>query len=102
MIAASLAAGDSEGCFDLAGELSFESVPALLAQSEPLFDGCPRLCIGLAGVSRSDSAGLALLIEWVRRARGRGQPIRLLEMPPQMQDIVRVSGLDTVLPFETV
>lgn len=96
---ARLEKGKLEGQFRVVGELSFETVPALAAQSAQLFRGCPLLQIDLGGVGRSDSAGLALLIEWVRQARALEQDIVLLEMPEQMRDIVRVSGLDNVLPF---
>lgn len=99
MSGARLEKGALEGQFRAVGELSFETVPALLQQSQPLFASCPQLQIDLSGVSRADSAGLALLIEWVRRARALDQEVSLLNMPEQMRDIVRVSGLDNVLPF---
>ena len=53
----------------------------------------------LAGVERADSAGLALLIEWMRRARRAGRPVRFLNLPPQMLEIARAASLDRVLPL---
>jgi len=92
---------DAQGGFRLQGELSFDTVPALLEQSARLFAGVSELRISLDGVNRSDSAGVALLTEWVRLARRRGQSVRLLALPKQMRDIVRVCGLESVLPFES-
>ena len=99
MAAAQLQKGELEGRFRLVGELSFDTVPQLIEQAAAVFPDCPELEVDLGGVRRSDSAGLALLIEWVRQARAVDQTIRLVNMPEQMRDIVRVSGLDNVLPF---
>lgn len=100
MAEASLEQGAQEGQFRLLGELGFDTVPALLRHAEGRLTACPRLEIDLAGVSRADSAGLALLIEWLRQARARAQEIRFVNMPEQMRALVRVSGLDEVLPLE--
>jgi len=51
-------------------------------------------------VVRADSAGLALLVEWMRAARRAGRPLRYRAIPPQMLAIARVSSLDQVLPLE--
>jgi len=50
-------------------------------------------------VQRSDRAGLALLVEWLREARQTGQSVRFFNMPAQMLAMARVSGLDQVLPL---
>ncbi|HEB99345.1 MAG TPA: STAS domain-containing protein, partial [Thiotrichales bacterium] len=51
-----------------------------------------------SGVGRADSAGLALLVEWMREARRQGREIRFLGMPAQMSAIAEVSGLSELLP----
>jgi phospholipid transport system transporter-binding protein len=91
--------GRLEGHFRLSGELTFDTVPDLLVRSRQLFAACPALEIDLAGVDRVDSAGLALLTEWTRVAESLQQEIGFTNMPAQMRDLVRVSGLDNVLPF---
>jgi ABC-type transporter Mla MlaB component len=60
----------------------------------------PGISIDLAGVTRSDSAGLALLIEWLRESERQGRTITFLNMPAQMQSIARVCGLDGILPAD--
>jgi len=54
------------------GELDFDSVAELWAMTKTLFrDGTvPR--IDLNGVRHSNSAGVALLVEWLRHARWNG------------------------------
>ena len=58
------------------------------------------LDIDLSHVERSDSAGLALLVECLRHARQSGKTIRFFNIPAQMLAIARVSGLDEVLPLQ--
>jgi phospholipid transport system transporter-binding protein len=82
------------------GELTFAAVPDLLEQGAALLamHSAP-VRVDLGGVTRADSAGLALLIEWLRLARARRADIEFRNVPPQMLAIARVSGLDSVLPL---
>lgn len=89
----------AEGRFRLSGALSFHTVPDLWQQTRGLFNGCPALTIDLSGVERSDSAGLALLVEWMREAARCGAELRFVNMPAQMLAIARVSSLDRILPL---
>ena len=83
----------------LRGELCFDSIPALLSQAETLLgQGHGPLEIDLAEVGRVDSAGLALLIEWMRRARQQGRDIQFAHLPQQMLAIAEASDLAGMLP----
>lgn len=83
----------------VSGELSFASAPVLLEQGAALLAGHGgRIRLDLGGVTRADSAGLALLIEWLRIARRRQLAIEFRNIPPQLLAIARVSGLDRILP----
>ncbi|MBI5450950.1 MAG: STAS domain-containing protein [Gammaproteobacteria bacterium] len=77
------------------GELSFDTVAQLLGRS-PVHGA--QLRVDLGGVSRTDSAGLALLVSWMREARHAGCDIRFSNVPPQLLAIARVSGFDRLLP----
>jgi phospholipid transport system transporter-binding protein len=90
----------AEGEFRLEGELSFKSVPALGDQEGVLFSGADTVICDLSGIERSDSAGLALLVSWARTARSRGKALRLRAVPQQLLSLIRVSGLEAVLPLE--
>ena len=85
----------------LVGDLSFATVPALSDGLDIGSTDRPRISIDLAGVTRSDSAGLALLVEWLRESERLGKTITFLNMPAQMQSIARVCGLDGILPSGT-
>lgn len=90
----------SKGKVSLTGVLSFSSVNQALEAMQPLLDSRSSLLIDLSGVERADSAGLALLVEWISRAEQKGVQLSYCEIPQQMLAIARVSGLDTVLPIE--
>ena len=86
-----------EGRFALQGELNLITVGALLKESGRLFQQQPPDWIDLAGVSHCDSAGVALLVEWLRRARAAGRGLRFANPTPQMLEIIKVADLDTLL-----
>lgn len=85
------------GRFRLAGELSFETVPPLVRRGRSLFEAEGDVSLDLAEVTRADSAGVALLIEWRREARRQGRNIQFENIPPQMQAIARLSRVDQLL-----
>ncbi len=81
----------------ISGPLTFDSVPAIYAASRDWFGGTQGMTIDLAEVSAADSAGLALLIEWLRSARHVGVTLRFANIPSQMQELIRVNGLQDTL-----
>lgn len=88
------------GQLQLSGDLTFATVTALLAESQALFaTGGDALRIDLSAVGRADSAGLALLIEWLRVARRAGRTLEFHGVPDQMVAIAKASGLAEVLPL---
>jgi len=82
----------------VAGALTFETVPALYQNSAIWFVGAGDLTIDLAQVERTDSAGLALLIEWLRRAQAANRKLRFTNIPTQVQTLIRINGLQDALP----
>lgn len=88
-----------DGCFILKGVLSFQTVPVIWRHGMDVFRTAPSLVLDLENVTRSDSAGLALLIEWMRFARSLNKPISYINMPSQMLAIARACSLDNILPL---
>ncbi len=89
---------DDDGHLYLVGELSFQTVPELLVRCQDMLHGhVGDLQVNLEGVSRSDSAGLALLVELVRMKRAQGQTASFSHVPKQMQAMALVSRLEQVL-----
>ena len=85
------------GQFALVGELSFASVPGLVALGTSLFDDVNEARLDLSQVERSDSAGLALLVSWVMMARQQGKRLSFEQIPSQLLGMARVSGVDHIL-----
>lgn len=92
----------ADGRLDLIGELSFQTVPDLLTRCEDMLRKLPGdVQINLEGVSRSDSAGLALLVELVRMKRTEGGSVTFSHVPEQMLAMASVSRLEQVLGLST-
>lgn len=90
----------SDGRYKVSGELTFATVTQVLAQSHTLFTQAgDSIEIELGAVERADSAGLALLIEWMRNAHARDKDIRFFELPEQMRAIAAASDLEAILPL---
>ena len=85
--------------FELSGDLSFQTVPALSGRLHQLLSNKTSLVINLAGVLRSDSAGVALLVDWFRQAQQQQVDLQYSAMPEQMRSIASVGGLDEILPL---
>jgi phospholipid transport system transporter-binding protein len=94
-------ASDEPGVLQVSGELTFSTVTALLEQSQPLLNAAQGwLVMELADVSRVDSAGLALLVQWMRMAREHSVDILFRHVPEQLLAIARASDLENILPLE--
>lgn len=86
-----------EGRFALTGEMSFETAEQILQASEKPFDEHTQLEIDLSGVTLSDSAGLALLLEWVTWANHTVREIRFSDMPERVLAIARTTEVEVLL-----
>ncbi len=87
-----------EGNWLLQGDLDFASVPAVLRHAGVNMLGKGgAVTVDLKGVVRSDSAGLALLVEWLRESEVAGNTINFVNVPAQLLSIARVCALQDIL-----
>ncbi len=86
-----------EGRYRVSGELSFATVTELLLQSRSLFAGESSIEMDLSGVTHADSAGLSLLIEWLRQAKLQGKQLHYLALPAQLGALASISEVDGLL-----
>jgi phospholipid transport system transporter-binding protein len=89
------------GRFRVSGVLDATTVGDLLKQSKDRFANLERLEVDLVGVSDGDSAGLALLIEWLRLAKNAKQEISFANMPGQIGALARISEVEDLLSANT-
>jgi phospholipid transport system transporter-binding protein len=80
--------------YRVSGQLTFTTVPELARVPAPTGE------VDLAGVTRADSAGLALLLDWLATAHGSGSGLNYHHLPPQLAAIARVSGIAEVLDHD--
>ena len=90
-------AGD--GSVAITGALDKVTVTRIYEESLGYFHDAVALpgSIDLAGVTNADSAGLALLIEWIRLARKQNCNIKFLNFPPQLLPLAGLFGVDHLL-----
>ena len=85
------------GRVEIAGDLTFDPVAALRERGAEVLGGNGDVTLDLNAVTRADSAGLALMVEWLRQAKRKAGSLRVVNMPEQMLAIARMSKLDRVL-----
>ncbi len=84
------------------GALHFTTVSRLLTEGTAAIgggggSGDGASVIDLAGVTLSDSAGLALLIEWLSVAKSADRALRFENIPSQLQQLARLSEVEELL-----
>jgi phospholipid transport system transporter-binding protein len=77
--------------FETAARLHAAGLAALGASTEPTLE------LDCAAVADADSAGLAVLVDWLAWARASGRVLRLKNVPAKLLDIARISELDELL-----
>ena len=92
-------AESAAGHFAARGALTFATARSALAAGIAAFASSREqtLEVDLSGVDASDSAGLAVLIEWLAWARRSGRILRFGAVPGGLRTIARISELEALL-----
>lgn len=85
---------DAAGHYRVSGSMTFDTVTELYEGAELEFEAGGELTLDLDEVTRADSAGLALLLEWARRGRRNNCRLRLKNLPDQLRLLMEVTGLE--------
>ncbi len=67
-------------CF-ISGDLDFLTVPKLWKESLPMVANMPELTFDLSKVTSANSAGVTLLIEWLKFAQIKNKTITFVNIP---------------------
>jgi len=89
----------NDGMLTISGEFGFTTASDLLTQGKNLVSTHKELTIDLSGITGSDSAGLAVMLEWMAQSKAAGQQLHFLNVPESLLEIARVSNLIDILPL---
>ncbi|MES9941240.1 MAG: STAS domain-containing protein [Candidatus Thiodiazotropha sp. 6PLUC2] len=83
--------------FQVHGAMTFEHAKVLLQQSEKLFVALPEIEIDLSQVEKADSAGLALMLEWMAWAAERETKVSFIGVPEAILSIAHLCQIESLL-----
>ena len=91
------AAGD--GRYTAAGPLTFATARRAAELGAQLVSGASGVALEIdcAGVTASDSAGLAVVIDWLAAAKRAGRALRCTQLPPGLTALARISDVEELL-----
>jgi len=79
------------------GALVFDSAAHALKQADELLKKTPHDTLDLAGVTATDSAGLACVLAVLATARRQGGKLRVVNMPASLNALARVCEVGPLL-----
>ena len=89
------------GDFVVNGDLTFATIGIKTLKSFDFSGISKQISIDLTDVASTDSAGLALMIEWIKYARHHRLHIVFKNIPEQLLNLAKLSGLDKTTHFAT-
>lgn len=82
------------GFFIVEGKLTFSSIDKKTVKSLNFLQSADKICIDLEKVETTDSAGLALMIEWIKQSKTHGVQLSFKNIPEQLLTLAKLSGFD--------
>lgn len=80
--------------YSLEGDITFFTLNKKTINAFDFSNSAEEICIDLANISSSDSAGLALLIEWIKRGKLNGTKLTFKNIPQQLLTLAKLSGIE--------
>lgn len=88
----------SSGRLTARGALTFATARGARAQGlSALRNASGALTLDCAAISQVDSAGLAVLLDWLAAARHAGRSLRYEQLPEGLLGLARISSVDEML-----
>jgi phospholipid transport system transporter-binding protein len=88
----------SSGVYRIEAPLTFATVAALHADGIRIIDAASgELTLDLQAVPKVDSAGLALLIEWLGAARAKSRSLKYSQPPEALLSLARLSDVEKLI-----
>jgi phospholipid transport system transporter-binding protein len=89
------------GLFIVDGDLTFATIDKKTVKSFDFLNTTKLATIDLSRVTCTDSAGLALMIEWIKYTRHHRIQLHFKNIPEQLRKLAKLSGFDTSSYFAT-
>jgi phospholipid transport system transporter-binding protein len=87
----------------LEGDVTAENSVALRNTGEEIIRRMTsRGSIDLAALSSANTITLSLLLSWLRSAKHNNVSLTITRPPGKLFDMARVSGLESILPFDAI
>lgn len=90
---------EGAGHFAVDGDLTFLTIDKDTVKSLAFLSSAKEITVDLSRVANTDSAGLALMIEWIRYAGSKRTLLRFKKIPKQLLNLAKLSGLDDTRYF---
>lgn len=88
----------TEGELRLQGAVNYENAPLLASQIDDyLRTSKSSLSLDMSQVTHINSAGMALLIDWFKKAQKKGIALQFCHVPPQLARIAALTRTDKIL-----
>ena len=87
----------SDNRWRLTGTLDFDSVPELRPRIREALRSGANLTVDLGGVTHTNSAGVALLLQWIEDARRKGATLRVQDPPRELTELAGLSNTHRLL-----
>jgi len=87
------------GCFAVVGSLTFPSARHAAERGIRAFEASSATSLeaDLSGVRSADSAGLAVLLNWLAWAHRSGRKLAFLHVPASIADLARISEAAAII-----
>jgi phospholipid transport system transporter-binding protein len=87
------------GNFALEGDLTFATIDKQSVESLAFLTTAKDITVDLSAVVCTDSAGLALMIEWIKYSRSKRINLHFKKIPQQLLKLAKLSGFDQTSHF---
>ena len=84
----------SDESYFVEGDLTFFTLNKKTIKSFDFLNVTKKICIDLEKVTSADSAGLALIIEWIKHSKLHSTKLTFKNIPQQLLTLAKLSDLD--------
>ena len=86
----------ADGRYAVRGDLVYETVGGVSREADRTLDFDADAEVDLSGLGAVNSAGLALLVDWVARFRQHRRKLRFTHVSAHLRQLVDVNGLEAL------